>query len=273
MVTYGLLGNKKSLRLYKGLKNIIKSKPMHMNLLKKFIIFFSFLLLSLSSFSQVFINRNVSSYKKIVRVGIYVSPKANLHTRVITDIGHFYANTKTAYEREIISAEKDTTAFKSEHVERAKYQKFSYDSADAFDRLFSSAANFIAVEFNSPKSGNQNVNLEDTLILPLVKVESLENINFSNVIQRDTLDYLIYVSNFNTIEVKPYYELEFTISIAPANKQKKSSVKTLRIPFVNQPRKDDIFFQGSTPFECLAANTIHDFLVVVTDKLYKDRYR
>ncbi|MDI9365586.1 MAG: hypothetical protein QM541_11595 [Flavobacterium sp.] len=242
-----------------------------MQLLKSLTITCAFLVSHLTVLSQNF-NYNSSIFKKVVRIGIYVSPKANFHTRVITDIGHFYANTKTAYEREIITAEKDTTNNKSQHIARANYQKLRYDSADAFDRLFSSAANFISVEFNSAKSSNQNVNTDDTLILPLVKVESLENINFSNVIQRDTLDCLIYVSNFNTIEVKPYYELEFTISISPTDKQKKASIKSMRIPFINQPRKDDIFFQGSTPFECLAANTIHDFLVVVTDKLYKDGY-
>ena len=106
-----------------------------------------------------------------MRIGIYVSPKANFHTKVITDIGHFYANTKAAYENEVIIAVKDTTSNKKQHVERANYQKLRYDSADAFDRLFSSAANFIAVEFNSAKSGNQKENINDTFILPLVKVE------------------------------------------------------------------------------------------------------
>jgi hypothetical protein len=72
--------------------------------------------------------------------------------------------------------------------------------------------------------------------------------------------------------MKPYFELEFTISISPTDKQKKASTKSMRIPFTNQPRKDDIFFQGSTPFECLAVNTIHDFLVVVTDQLHQDGY-
>ncbi|MBC7652626.1 MAG: hypothetical protein H7101_12850 [Deinococcales bacterium] len=241
--------------------------------LKKLIIFLSLLLLSSSGFNQSLFNYDSSNFKKVVRIGIYISPKVNLHTRVITDIAHYYEEEKVIFDKGLSMPMKDSSEASLNNKKLDEYHKMRRDSADAFDRIFTSAAGFLNVSFNRSQSSYNSINYDDTLFIPFVKVESIKPLNANNIIKRDTLDYFINVQNFNSVQKGSYYNIAFLVTINPKDKTKKVISKTLIIPYINLQTKGFSFFSCDNCFECLVANTTYLFATTVAKKLYEDGFR
>ncbi len=223
--------------------------------------------------SQIIYNYDYSKYKKVVRIGIYVSPKANLHTRLITDIAHYYEEEKASFDKALAMPIKDSPQYEINNRKVLEYQKMRSDSADVFERLFTGAASFISLNFNRSTSIDQKINFDDTMFIPSVKVEAIDNERAMEIIRRDTLDYFINIQNINSTKNGFYFNVAFKVSIQPKLKRLKPFVKNLVIPFINLQKSRDPFFYCSQPFECLQANSIYLLITTVTEKLYHDGYR
>jgi hypothetical protein len=213
------------------------------------------------------------SIKNKAKIGIYLSPKVTLHTKLITDIAHFYVAEEKRMEQDSIYKSKDTMRYKKDGDSFSKMQRVRHDTADVFDRVFFTSAIFIGLEFNKTYSGDEKIDYNDTLFMPFTKVEQVDKAAVTSIIKRDSLDYCITINNLHSIAKDSFYTIEFIVSIYPKENDRKVLIKKITIPFTDQQKKESIFFSCSVPFECLIANTVYLFNNLIIEKLYKDGYR
>ncbi len=216
---------------------------------------------------------NPYSFKNKLRVGVYVSPKVCLHTKIITDIAHLYVQQDREFRESDLRRLKDTT--KQNNINKSLYdhQRKRYDTADAFERLFTTALQFTSFSLNKSYSPNQDVNYNDTFFLPKIKIEQVKDSKVLDIIVRDTLDYLIRIQNLRSEESGTYFIVKYDLLIKPKLKSRSTEKKTLSLIFENIIKNPDSFLSGcSNPLECLIANSSETLCKVILGKIFSDGY-
>ena len=161
-------------------------------------------------------------FENKINIGIYVEPKINLHTKLITDIAHFYVKEDIGINLKLTNARKGTSVFKDNIIANAIHRKNQHDTTDAFVRLFNTVAIFTILPINKALDSINQTLIKDTVFSPFVKMETVKN--KEGVFKRDSLDYLITVTNFSSMLVEDYFNISFKMEIT-SKKNKKNSVK------------------------------------------------
>ena len=212
-------------------------------------------------------------YKNKLRVGVYVSPKVCLHTKIITDIAHLYVEQEKSFENAAIQRAKDTSKNKNINKTFDEYQKKRFDSADAFDRLFTGAMQLISTGLNKSHFPNEVVNLNDTIFLPLVKVEQVDDARIGYVTQRDSLDYLVRIQNLESEESGEYYIVKYDLLIHPKLKNRKPVYKKILLSFENKITNGNSLLYGcNRPIDCFIANSSDTLGKAILGKIFSDGY-
>jgi len=216
---------------------------------------------------------NPYSFKNKLRVGVYVSPKVCLHTKIITDIAHLYIQ----QDREIRESDsrrlQDTAKKDDINKPFYDYQRKRFDSADAFDRLFTSALQFTSLSLNKSYSPNQEINYNDTFYLPTIKIEEVNDSKVLDLIVRDTLDYLVRIQNLRSEESGIYFIVKYDLLIKPKLKSRSTVKTTLSLMFEDITKNPNSLLRGCrNPLECLIANSSETLCKVILGKIFSDGY-
>lgn len=209
---------------------------------------------------------------KNVRIGIYVAPYVNLHSKLITDIAHYYAEEKKDIENGILLASRDTASNSSQRKAQAEYRKLRHDSVDLLERLFTNVAGFTSLLINGNVSTTEKIKNNDTTFIPFAKVEEHTGEEISMIIMRDSLDYFIGIQDFNSIKKGSYYDIKFTLLIQPKLKTKGLLKKKVTISYTDKQTDPNSFLHCKKPFECLIANITGDCTKIIVSKLLRDGY-
>ena len=226
-------------------------------------------LLTISFFTHVIAQKIAG---KNVRIGIYVLPNVNLHSKLITDIAHYYAEEKKGLENGMLITSKDTSIYSSQRKAQAEFRKLRHDSVDLFERLFSNVASFTSLLINGNVLTVDTIKHNDTTFIPFAKVEEHTVQEISMIMMRDTLDYFIGIQNFNSIKNGSYYDIKFTLLIQPKLKTKGLLKKKVTISYTDKQTDPNSFLHCEKPFECLIANITGDCTKIIVSKLLRDGY-
>jgi hypothetical protein len=207
-------------------------------------------------------------YKKVVSIGISIEPKVSLHTKLITDIAHYYETEKNWIDSGNTRNFRDTF-HAADNKLRIAYFKAKHDTTDAFNRLVNNVCVFLSLAFNRAGGGNE-INYNDTLFL--FKNVNIFNVKEQNIFKKDSLNYLISIKNFRSIQQASYYNIQFDLFIKSAE-DKTSQVIKMNIPFTDQQKEYSMFFSCDKPFECLIANLTEQTAKAISERLQKDGFR
>ncbi|MBS1627720.1 MAG: hypothetical protein JSR09_09225 [Bacteroidetes bacterium] len=206
-------------------------------------------------------------YKKIVRIGFSLEPKVSLHTKLITDIAHYYETEKILIDSTNAKSLRDTLYAKNKAF--YAFFKAKHDTANVFDRLFNNVCIFLSLAFNRTLAPHE-INYDDTLFI--FKIVNTSQPEQQGVFKKDSLDYLISIENFTSVQQTSYYNILFNLSIQ-SKKDKALQVIKMNVPFTDQQKEYNMFFSCDKPFECLIANVTELTVKVIAERLYKDGFR
>jgi hypothetical protein len=217
-------------------------------------------------------------YKKTVRIGIYTPSKVMLHTRLISDIAQEYIYESkyfdTLRKKKEVGFVNNDNAHKT-YIEFTKDSliftivKARFDTCDVIERAFSICAWTLSFSLNSMVTpASDGTFFYDTLYVLFAKKEDVNGANYKQIMNRDTLDYLIAIHNLQSEPYKKYYNIKYSTIIY--SKKDVSETHEMTSNYIDDFEEGNLL-PHENPVQCLASHLIA-LNIVIVKKLIKDGF-